>query len=53
MGLTASLPPTLTRDRNAGLRDRLSDKAQTGSSGVETTELQQIVRERLDAAKRA
>lgn len=53
LGLTPSLPPTLTRDRNAGLRHRLSEKAQKPSSGVETIELQQLIRERLDATKRA
>ena len=53
MGLTASLPPTLTRDRNAGLRNRLSEKAKKDPSAVETTELQQIVRDRLDPSKPA
>jgi hypothetical protein len=53
MGLTASLPPTLTRDRNAGLRHRLSELVQKDPTDVETTELQQIVRDRLDPTKPA
>jgi hypothetical protein len=49
---TASQPRPRTRDRNAGLRHRLSESAQLDPSTVET-DLQKIVRERLDGKKRA
>jgi hypothetical protein len=52
MDVTASPPHTPPRDRNVGLRDRLSEAALPDASGVET-ELQQLVRDRLAGTKPA